>query len=1358
MGDAILSVLLEQKDCHMNGAPLLVPRTCLRHQDAQDGEVEPPMPLTSTRAFPAYVLLADPGAGKTRAFETEAAASGGRRVSAGDFLALAYPELRGTDVPVFVDGLDETRAGTMDGRVPLDQIRGKLQQLGCRRWRISCRAAEWLGQTDVDRLRALLPEDETVQVFTLQPLTLDDVAAILAANHGIADTQAFIDTAKQHGLTDLLLNPQTLEMLAKAVGPDNRWPASRLQVYDMACARLAQEHNAEHVAATRKVAPDQTRLRRAAGFLCTVQLIADLAGFTHTGSAAERVVALNAIPNPEALPLAEALASRLFKEAGRDMFAPVHRTVAEFLAAGYLAQALKGTLTLRRVLALICGTDGGIVSGMRGLGAWLASLSTDARPTLTRLDPLGLLLYGDAFSFSATEKVAVMEGLGEAIALSPSFRWHDWDGRPFPVLVTPDMRTARDERLASADRSDPHQVILLTLLEGLRHTVADATVAPVLLAMTRDATLWQSVRLRALKVYVQWMGTNGTGLRALLDDIAAGTVVDNDDEILGALLAAMHPTALPSTDLPPFLHPPKRQNLIGKYTRFWRHDLAQVDAAELPTLLDAFAQRSELRRSDTTRDYAKAVGGLLVRALEGAGDDIPDDCLLTWLDACCGKHTQSLLENDDKQAVAQWLDARPQRYFGLLDHALERFWSDQGRAWPALARLHGARTPSAAPAWWLAKAEVATHEARAKEYFVQAVRAIPHESGPDIDAQLVAFERVAQQKNWEDSLTALLTCDLEQHGWRLEDAVRKRARAREAAERRAWFRGRLSDFARPDAPLELLEPVVLAHEHRHYDIDGDTPEARLLQLFDGDHELVEAALQMLRATVARADLPGIQATLDDAAQGQVPHLNAAFLIGLELRYRTQHKSLDDLSDDRLTAALVAHLTYTRDEDDTWVETAARSRPQCMVDALNAYLAAALHWKDRSPNGIYLLRRASFREATRRCVLPLLARFPLRSHPNHRGALSDLLHAALNLAPRDELLALVKARVEAPKLDGAQRAAWLATGLLLDPDRYLPLVTCYLGKRPPSVDAIAGFLHYRRETGETTNAPSSKVLGVLIEHFAPGCSADRITGAGRVTAAMNRAEQVRLFIHDLAGRPDAESTAQLARLEKLSAMAGWLRTLREARAGQQILRRDATFERSGWEQVCATLQHGRPSTAAEIAAVVNDTIEDLKDQIRYSGLNPYLAYWNTDSHKKALQPRHEEVCRDAFGDQLRVRLERFELGCEPETHHADGKRSDLWVTSGPIGVPIEVKLDRHGALWTAATGQLLARYAADPRARGFGVYVVFWFGEPKEIPAPPSGARPSTPQELQAMLKAGLTEEQRRAITVHVVDCSVRATK
>ncbi|WP_143029149.1 hypothetical protein [Rhodoferax sp. OV413] len=111
-------------------------------------------------------------------------------------------------------------------------------------------------------------------------------------------------------------------------------------------------------------------------------------------------------------------------------------------------------------------------------------------------------------------------------------------------------------------------------------------------------------------------------------------------------------------------------------------------------------------------------------------------------------------------------------------------------------------------------------------------------------------------------------------------------------------------------------------------------------------------------------------------------------------------------------------------------------------------------------------------------------------------------------------------------------------------------------------------------------------------------------------------------------------------------------------------------------------------------------------------------------------------------------------CLPETQHVDGKRSDLWCTVGLPGVPIEAKKDHHLALWTATKGQLMARYASDPRAKGHGIYVVFWFGQPSNIPVSPSATRPTTPQELEMMLEARLTEEERRMVAIHVIDCSV----
>ncbi|MCY4188655.1 MAG: hypothetical protein OXD30_09245, partial [Bryobacterales bacterium] len=109
-----------------------------------------PAPLAGYRQEHAYVLLGDPGSGKTTAFQEESEVLGtdGAFITARDFLLhpTAPDSLAGKTV--FIDGLDEIRAGRADARPPLDEIRRLLLQLDRPRFRISCRAADWLGAND----------------------------------------------------------------------------------------------------------------------------------------------------------------------------------------------------------------------------------------------------------------------------------------------------------------------------------------------------------------------------------------------------------------------------------------------------------------------------------------------------------------------------------------------------------------------------------------------------------------------------------------------------------------------------------------------------------------------------------------------------------------------------------------------------------------------------------------------------------------------------------------------------------------------------------------------------------------------------------------------------------------------------------------------------------------------------------------------------------------------------------------------------------------------------------------------------------------------------------------------------------
>ena len=252
---------------------LIVPRTCTEivPQKGDENRQKDPRSLEEFRSTAAYVLLGDPGSGKTEAFKAESKALGESacRITARDFLTLdidTCPEWH--DKTLFIDGLDEIRAGASDARTPFDQVRRRLNKLSPPRFRLSCRDADWLGDNDRRHLESV-SQDSKVKVLRLDPLTDSDVIWIVNDRLGGGDAQEFIAAAQELGIDGLLRNPQSLGMLAKVVAEGGGWPKNRLETFEMACLKMVREHNEEHQLGRQQGRPDQ--LMDAAGRLCAVQ-------------------------------------------------------------------------------------------------------------------------------------------------------------------------------------------------------------------------------------------------------------------------------------------------------------------------------------------------------------------------------------------------------------------------------------------------------------------------------------------------------------------------------------------------------------------------------------------------------------------------------------------------------------------------------------------------------------------------------------------------------------------------------------------------------------------------------------------------------------------------------------------------------------------------------------------------------------------------------------------------------------------------------------------------------------------------------------------------------------------------------
>ena len=112
-----------------------VPRSCFVQTSENEVEREA-RPLADFRCVPAYVLLGDPGAGKTTAFREEQEALGDRAefLTARHFLRVDLSfHSDWKDKVLFIDGLDEVRAGQSDARSAIntiDNVISRLDSLG----------------------------------------------------------------------------------------------------------------------------------------------------------------------------------------------------------------------------------------------------------------------------------------------------------------------------------------------------------------------------------------------------------------------------------------------------------------------------------------------------------------------------------------------------------------------------------------------------------------------------------------------------------------------------------------------------------------------------------------------------------------------------------------------------------------------------------------------------------------------------------------------------------------------------------------------------------------------------------------------------------------------------------------------------------------------------------------------------------------------------------------------------------------------------------------------------------------------------------------------------------------------------
>ncbi len=1384
----------------------LVPRTCT--EVPTDGS--PPSgkreskPLSRFRSESAYVLLGDPGMGKTTEFERECEALGDSAalVSARDFIAFDpadHPEWRGKTL--FIDGLDEVRTGSSDLRVPLDQVRRRLDKLGRPNFRLSCRAADWLGSNDAKHLGSVSP-NAALTVLRLDPLDAIGIEGLLSDHE-----PGLYREARNRGLGPLLGNPMTLKLVASAVAHGEGSPESLMDTFEMACRQMYQERNEEHLIATQDTGQPPEIILDAAGYLCALMLIADSEGYsTAPDDSAHPFASLREITKlPEGIArdaMKLALASRLFTSDAQSRFTPVHRQVAEFLGGRFLAELIDNGLPVNRVLALMTSPrDERVVTALRGLSGWLAAHYPQACSQFIAADPVGVSLYGDISGFSSAEKRLLIDHLamvaqGESLPdLQPS-PWGDSSDEPSVAWAAraltsndmiPTIREVLRDRGADTGSNRMAQFVLRSMAQAdLSEMGPVLGMVPDIEAFLLDPSRPYQVREDALEAYLHLApdsALRGRTLLKLLDELHEDAARDPNAQLRGTLLANLYPKFVTPSQVWSYATGPHPQNFFGRFAHFWHLGLLdRSTGVQMAELLDALhVSRDQLLPELASHGFRAIPVRILAKALENFDDTIETLRLYNWLSTAFGVRDFPRPDDKSENTIRAWLENHPhiqnEIFLAWLRNPwpAERFTTYEHWRCGALFR---SKMPPDFGRWCLDRAvELADTEPNvAEQLFRQAYhsRGVPSMSeGVTIDGieviakthprLLQVFVELREQDSKSDSTST----------WkRKNDELMAKFREGERQRQKEWkdhLRLNLDDCHENRLSPQNLHFLATAYFGM---LSGTeqlaSPQERIAHLI-GDHpDLVEAVLGTLRWSLARDDIPVVEETISLRQESKHSWLAYPVLASLEMLGEDEQ---DQLSTDQKRKALAIrycvpppdmHHQVPESNKPGWAHRWISEDTDLALGVLFQSAAADIRaggqpWTELSD----LERLTGCAEQVHEVRIRLLKAFPARGPKDQLGVLDYLLAKASTHPDKTALNTLISKKLSNKSMLVAQMVRWQAVGALLSPTLHRPQFKDYLDASQKRVQHLADFIR-NISTGNTRS------LRTLAEFSDPATLGDfiELLGRGRrplvpgdgVVPSDGMSYRISELI-DLLARMATDSARQV--LDDLIAnphLGYWQDRLAYAAERQLIRQREVSYRPPSIKAAQDTLNNGAPANASDLAAMLVNKLADLGHKIRGGNSNLWRQFWNEEPSRRPEEPKHEESCRDALLGLLQERLPGG-VDAAPEGRYAFDTRADIRVSYGGFNIPIEIKKkkNKHIELWNRIRDQLIAKYTTDPATSGHGIYLVLWFG-PDEAQASPKGSRPATPEKLQEQLQETLTPAEAGKISVVVMDVSAPAQK
>jgi hypothetical protein len=527
--------------------------------------------LSQLRALSVATLLGDPGLGKTYCALAEQAVDD----SAVWIDALHYPEdiasavasaiRTDTDTTVFVDNLDISRLGpeAVVAQI-LDHVRQRPEQTPAVRLRFVCRSARWPIELEGLLRQTFGLEREHHVAFELLPLTATQVRSAATEQLGTGDSaDAFMSAVESRSVTPLAARPITLPFLLDEYREHGELPASRVELYRNACARMCRDAATARLRSSTTTRTTDAGMRlEIAGALAALSVTCGAPRLTLAHAEQQGVLSTHALAESEyfrskgwtAAFIEEAIDTGLFTLGVNDEFQWSHPTFAEFLCSEWVTD----TMSPRQVDEVFLHAGEGparVVPQLVDAATWLAGAFPAMFRVLLDQHPLPLL-RADTQILEDDTKLQIATAM---------FAWAD--GPSLGRMESPDRALLKNlscpplvEFLRGKLQPGVPQPQIELALDFVRTCELDELGDDVARVLLNPAYPLHA-RVVAGYVFLRHPSLSPPDVRPVLD---GDLTEDTDDELRGICLSLAAPT-LAFTDFVSYLTRRRNESLLGSY-------------------------------------------------------------------------------------------------------------------------------------------------------------------------------------------------------------------------------------------------------------------------------------------------------------------------------------------------------------------------------------------------------------------------------------------------------------------------------------------------------------------------------------------------------------------------------------------------------------------------------------------------------------------------------------------------------------------------------------------------------------------------------------------------------------------------